>query len=663
MKIFNTKADLVAASLTAGQLTSTKGYTTAGDGGGATYLIKTAVDYAGTPDEYGDHTLAGGTIAVLQTEGSVNVKQFGATGDGVADDTAAIQAALGGLPAIPADVFTDYAERVVYFPQGVYRITDTIKHPSNCKVIGDNPTSLQGLISGTIATEKRAIIYADFTYGVDSGGKQWTKKSAWTISGYSKNVALAPVDTYLDPYLYNMNGAAYDAGQYTRNYNCKLEGLHFWTDKNVACGVSVAGHPNIQVSVTCTGFLVGLLGQAVWGSAFEIKGQNYHCGAFFTQANGAKADVYLNGFTSTPANVPVIDSSTIPPQWHEDTNVGHETADKYLSTGVYLEFCSAMTFSNLIAEYYDRGLCAWNSSLGGVAYFEGLNNYGIQAISTNADFSTILMNLSGADGLLKTNDSSIVNVSTITNNDSVNIIAKGVSTNGIRHNIGMSLAYLSDTEAYWGDALFTSNATTIYVSSTGDDSYTGLTQGNAVLTVRRAIERCVAYGINSIEIKSGETVEFEDALNLNSFSKLNITITSDGTGKIQFTTTGANCNSTILTNSSLVFDGVLLELVNNGTPSNDYKGHLVGIGSLDVTLVNSSSLTEINTAGQTALFGGLRSESGIINFTLRDSTINVTVIAYNGSQAGGNNYRYFYGLDNDSTASGSQIWDAKYTVL
>ena len=93
MKIFNSVSDLQAASLTAGQLTSTKGYTTAGDGGGATYLIKTAVDYAGTPDEYGDHSLANGNVAVLQTEGSVNVKQFGAVGDGVADDTAAIEAA------------------------------------------------------------------------------------------------------------------------------------------------------------------------------------------------------------------------------------------------------------------------------------------------------------------------------------------------------------------------------------------------------------------------------------------------------------------------------------------------------------------------------------------------------------------------------------------
>ena len=92
MKIFNSVSDLQAASLTAGQLTSTKGYTTAGDGGGATYLIKTAVDYAGTPDEYGDHTLAGGTIAVLQDSFRLKPRCWGVKADNSSDDYAAWKA-------------------------------------------------------------------------------------------------------------------------------------------------------------------------------------------------------------------------------------------------------------------------------------------------------------------------------------------------------------------------------------------------------------------------------------------------------------------------------------------------------------------------------------------------------------------------------------------
>lgn len=66
MKLFSSVASLKLATLKAGTITKTKGYYEAGDGGQARYLIKTAVDYAGTPDEYGDHTLANGNVAVLQ---------------------------------------------------------------------------------------------------------------------------------------------------------------------------------------------------------------------------------------------------------------------------------------------------------------------------------------------------------------------------------------------------------------------------------------------------------------------------------------------------------------------------------------------------------------------------------------------------------------------
>jgi polygalacturonase len=57
--------------------------------------------------------------------GTVNVKDFGAVGDGVADDTAAIQAALNAVSG----------QGVVYFPVATFKISGTIKVKSNTTVI------------------------------------------------------------------------------------------------------------------------------------------------------------------------------------------------------------------------------------------------------------------------------------------------------------------------------------------------------------------------------------------------------------------------------------------------------------------------------------------------------------------------------------------------
>jgi hypothetical protein len=59
----------------------------------------------------------------------VSVKDFGATGDGVTDDTAAIQAAFAT------------GKKVIYMPAGVYKTTSTITVPAYYSLIGDGHTS------------------------------------------------------------------------------------------------------------------------------------------------------------------------------------------------------------------------------------------------------------------------------------------------------------------------------------------------------------------------------------------------------------------------------------------------------------------------------------------------------------------------------------------
>lgn len=60
----------------------------------------------------------------------VNVKDFGAVGDGINDDRIAIQTAL------------DMADGTVFIPKGNYRVAGTLKIPSNCSVIADSDARL-----------------------------------------------------------------------------------------------------------------------------------------------------------------------------------------------------------------------------------------------------------------------------------------------------------------------------------------------------------------------------------------------------------------------------------------------------------------------------------------------------------------------------------------
>jgi hypothetical protein len=113
MSVFNTYNDLVAATPSAGDTALLLGYNAKGDGGGGEFYW----DSASTATPHGSIIVqpgGGGTgrwFRVLGQDGPVNVKWFGAAGDGSTDDKTAIDAAIAYCVA---------KNRTLELPDGTY---------------------------------------------------------------------------------------------------------------------------------------------------------------------------------------------------------------------------------------------------------------------------------------------------------------------------------------------------------------------------------------------------------------------------------------------------------------------------------------------------------------------------------------------------------------
>ena len=111
------------------------------------------------------------------------VTDFGATGDGVTDDTAAINRALFQLYCRQTNT---QIRRSLFFPAGTYLITDTIKIPPFAQLYGEGPNS--SIINFAVETWSSAIPYATGVlvyYPAGSGGSYYFRSVAAVPAGTS----------------------------------------------------------------------------------------------------------------------------------------------------------------------------------------------------------------------------------------------------------------------------------------------------------------------------------------------------------------------------------------------------------------------------------------------------------------------------------------------
>jgi hypothetical protein len=95
----------------------------------------------------------------------VNIRDFGAKGDGSTDDSTAINRALTQIYPQSYNDSQPLSRRSIYFPGGVYRISDTILIPPNARLVGDGVNST---ILRTTQGNKTVANVADAAFGTGS---------------------------------------------------------------------------------------------------------------------------------------------------------------------------------------------------------------------------------------------------------------------------------------------------------------------------------------------------------------------------------------------------------------------------------------------------------------------------------------------------------------
>ncbi len=177
----------------------------------------------------------------------VSVLDFGATGDGVTQDTVAIQNAIDKL-FLNSDKSYEASRRTLYFPAGKYIVTSTIYIPPYANIQGEGPektkleltTSTAGIFQSCDSTSVGAGTYTIFVTGFTNIGSNYKPKNV-SIKGITFNYGTGTTIASALPLL------RLDCAEDTVVSNCKFSGNHNSNllSSNNYLGIEVRGQGSI----------------------------------------------------------------------------------------------------------------------------------------------------------------------------------------------------------------------------------------------------------------------------------------------------------------------------------------------------------------------------------------------------------------------------------
>lgn len=240
----------------------------------------------------------------------VSVKDFGAVGDGVADDYQAIQDAI--------DYFANTAVAgngggTVYVPAGRYRITQGLLIGYGVTILGDGAGGYPYIPE----TAKASVILADFGNNIN----QWAIDSATYKTSNGNRIA----------YNEYVNGNI--DGEYNSLHGVEIRGISLIQAGDQTQvpwgGIRLIGCPNMTMDlITVYGFGVAVQLNTCFGSSVtRINTQSNYYGLMCYNANN---NIYVQGQFDKiiePLNLPIPTANI--PSWMPDAT--------YLTTGFYMD--------------------------------------------------------------------------------------------------------------------------------------------------------------------------------------------------------------------------------------------------------------------------------------------------------------------------------------